>query len=343
MSRKMFHRVITGTSGIEKAVHYQRFANEYKIPVVIYYLCDELFSGERVNGFVFSPDKKPKQIKVKAPAHTFCRMVVGRKSKRKLKRLMKRTNKIFYQLQSGRDRNKWRHITALTENLTTAVHVPETKRLTPDSAVELIKKYGEVIIKPIRGRLSRKVIMIKRDGSNYTIKSKIDQKLNIQTVTAAELKNYIAGMAVRKYIVQQKVKAAKVGDSITEVRISTQKKNSGEWGVTAKSLWISEKNDFLTKFSSGSQCVHFNSKYFKSADVEAAVDRTSKELAKQLAKKISAIDLGFDLMIDDAGKVWFIEANLLDMKRTYMWAGQDEDWYQTVTQPLRYISGKMKG
>ncbi|MBM7094939.1 YheC/YheD family protein [Bacillus sp. H-16] len=341
VSKKTFKAVVKGTTKIESPGNYQRFAKEHKMPVAFYYISEDLFRGAPVNVVVFSPNSKPRKKKIKPPKHTFCRMVVGGQTKRRLKRLMRRTGMKFYQLQTGRERNKWRHIAILTGNSKTASYVPESRRMTSASFQDLIQKYGEVIIKPIRGSLGRKVIMIRKDGPHFKISSKTKKKLKVKIVKATVLKKIITSLSGRKYIVQQKVRATKAADRTVEVRVSTHKKNASDWVVSAKALRLSKKKDFLTNISQGAKGVPFNEKYFKKPNIKSTVESASKELAKQLAKKIPAIDFGFDLMVDDEGNVWFIEANLRDMKLTYMSAGEYEYWYQSVAQPLRFIAGEM--
>ncbi|WP_035187256.1 YheC/YheD family protein [Alteribacter aurantiacus] len=342
VSKKGFKAIVKGRSKIEDLRHYKRFVNQHKMPVVFYYVSENLLKNRAVQGFVVEPHQEPAVKEVQAPTHTFCRMIVGGRTKRRLKLLARRTKRRFYQLQSGRERDKWRHIVALNANEATSIFVPNSKRLTPDTFKEMIRKHGEVIIKPCRGSLGRRVIMIEKRGKRYKLSSKTKKKLVVKLVSAREVKGYIEALSKKRYIVQQKVRATKVNDQTIEVRASTQKTTPTDWKVSAKALRLSRKGDFLTNISKGAKGVPFKTHYFKQANVNDVVEKTSVALAKQLSKAIPAIDFGFDLMVDERGKVWFIEANLRDMKLTYMWAGEYELWYQSIAQPLRFIASEMK-
>ncbi|WP_096438931.1 YheC/YheD family protein [Alteribacter populi] len=338
VSKKQFFQLVNDTSKVEKLSFYQRFADEHNAPIVFYFLSENVVIHKQVDGYVIRKQTKPLRKTMALPRITYCRAAIPKRFRSQLDSLAKKEGYQFYQIQSAKERNKWRHLSFLKNDLNLSAHIPETRKLSWKNMMEVLNKHKRVILKPERGALGRRIIAVNKGDSRYLVKRKVKKKLKIETLTAKELKDFCLSLNRIPYLVQQEIQSVTWRGRTVECRMSVQKAVGGTWQVTAKAIRLAQRGDYLTNIAQGATAHPFSRGYISKAKTN--VEELGCQIASQLEKNLPIIDVGLDLMVDTAGRVWFIEANLKDQRLTYKAAGELEAWYEATAQPLRYILAK---
>ncbi|SEM99662.1 YheC/D like ATP-grasp [Paenisporosarcina quisquiliarum] len=193
--------------------------------------------------------------------------------------------------------------------------IPKTDLLTSSTFRGYVKRYNEVIIKPCNGQHGLGVVQIKRtQHQSYEIHS------GISTITKPNIdETYKYAMDTiytsnKDYIIQEKVQLATIDECSLDVRVITQKYESG-WNVTGKIVKLAGKGFIVTnaaqKLLTLEDAIQDSTILSKNSEAfHKKIDEVCLSAANQLDKKnIGLKIIGFDVGITDEGDIWIIEGN----------------------------------
>jgi hypothetical protein len=206
----------------------------------------------------------------------------------------------------------------MKESIQLAAHLPETKRMTQNAFWYLIRKYGQVIVKPNGGSGGVGVIQITALGNeNYGIhtdRRRITVKQKKRTFAILKRK-----MGNRNYIVQRRINLVTINKRPIDIRVIVQRrKSTSEWHVTGGVAKVAGKGYIVTNNTRSKGILLPIPTAIRKSSIR---NRTRKTLVPNLHRiaLLSAQRLvklypnnyifGLDMGLDRNGRVWIIEAN----------------------------------
>lgn len=202
----------------------------------------------------------------------------------------------------------------LLKNRNLVQHLPVTYPLSKRSLSFMLKKYGKVVVKPEGGAKGVGILVITSDsGSGYEVQSKsrkwhyANESTAFATVKQLTMK--------RSFLIQQYIPFARMNNRLFDIRIMTQLDEAAEWKVTGRLTKVAYKGYAVTNpeefVKPVAQVLGKSSiSRFSPEDLIANLDSISLEAAKQLHTYYPNLTtIGFDLGIDQEGKIWMIEPN----------------------------------
>ncbi|RAV06559.1 YheC/YheD family protein [Paenibacillus sp. YN15] len=186
----------------------------------------------------------------------------------------------------------------------------------------MCKKYNTVFLKPITGSLGKGIIRISSqpEGGGYQCSfSSLSGIKRQHYPTLTQLFQSISGkMKQRRYQIQQGLRLMETGGRPVDFRALVQKNGDGEWAVTSVVARVAASNTFVSNLARGGTLSPVSEAVARSnlpSGVRASVNTKLRTAALSIAKSVdSTIDghfaeLGVDLAVDAAGRVWLLEVN----------------------------------
>lgn len=346
MNRRPLRHIIDGQESYENLEFYRHFVETYEEPLCFYSFDHIDPCKDRLDGYVLSPGNSLVLKEVPLPKHHFCRAIVYRKKHReRVKHFIRNHRLRMYQLQTKNKRNKWNHYQLLSHFPEIRPHLPETRPLTWKNLTAMLVEHQQVVVKPVYGSLGKNVVLIEKNGPSYAIKEKNQKKLVQNEGKRADLKRYCLKKFShpRRFIVQRRVDADTFQHRIYDCRVSVQKTPSHTWEVTGRAVRLAQRGDFLTNVAQGSDTVSFAHFFDRSNEMARTISHLATHIGEAFAEQFpDTIDLGIDLLLDKNKHVWFIEANLRDLRLSYAKMNDMDMWRQTTVTPLTYIWSNMQ-
>ncbi|WP_418790880.1 YheC/YheD family protein [Phosphitispora sp. TUW77] len=215
---------------------------------------------------------------------------------------------------------------ALVNDPVLKTHLPKTDAFTDASQLtSMLKTFGEVFLKPLNGMKGLGIVTIKpaRPGLSGTLEctyANHDQNISILINSPDEIHNILLKAAGRKrpYLIQQGIKRMEYKGGPFSIRSWAMKNGSGQWVIPGMFAKGSFGNSFLTNFTAGASLIPLQEllayliplvPYTKESFMNLLKEITLKS-AEVLDKKFGPLgELGFDIVFDNYGKPWIIEAN----------------------------------
>lgn len=199
--------------------------------------------------------------------------------------------------------------------------VPETKRLESVSTVrDLAARFGgTVYVKPIGGYGGRGVLRVRKEGPHWRVDCDRygDRKGLHQTFSDTSFAAFMKKSARRTpHIVQQQIPLLQLsGKRKVDFRVVVQRDGQGEWRLVGVVPKVTAPGGVVTNLVAGGTRGQWDSIF---ADLgergknvnPQALERTGLALARKLSAVYPTLGiLGYDMGLDEAGRVWLIEVN----------------------------------
>lgn len=243
---------------------------------------------------------------------------------------------------------KWGTYKAMLKNPRLIEYLPITRLLNNFSELEgMLNKYPRVYVKPVTGSQGKNIVRIssnKRTGI-YEYQYQVKQRrINEKANSLNELEHRLRlSLGKKRYLVQQQINLLRLKGSIMDLRVMTQKNRTGKWLVTGKVFRIGTFGSITSNISGGGSVgdiqsmlkLFFNHKRVK--EIINEVEFLALETARTLEGRLGPIgELGIDIGVDQAGRVWLIEANLKPARRVFTLIGDNETRLLSVRRPIEY-------
>ncbi|PRS07920.1 endospore coat-associated protein [Bacillus atrophaeus] len=214
--------------------------------------------------------------------------------------------------------NKWEVHQLLEKDNRTAPFLPQSiLHPSVESIDALCKSFETVYIKPANGALGTGIYQLTQSEKGLTVKHTNEEK----SFTSIEYPDSSAFLAAfekehdaASFLVQQGIDLIEFQGRPADFRVHTNKNASGKWDVTAIAVKISGKNSITTHLSNGGTVKTLAELYDdpkERADMIRKLSVAALTVSRVLNEHIEGFigEIGFDLGIDQAGKVWMFEAN----------------------------------
>jgi glutathione synthase/RimK-type ligase-like ATP-grasp enzyme len=224
-------------------------------------------------------------------------------------------------------RNKWLKYLFMKKSKRLSPYLPETRIMAQDALWNLIKKYENVIVKPVKGSRGSGVIQVSSIGDN---KYELHFENKVTTIQGEEntyqyLKSKIGA---KSYIVQRTISRPTVDGRPFDMRVIVQRKsNSDLWKVTAKVAKVAGKGYIVSNISRSKGTLLLvetaiqksSIKHLSTKTLESQIDRVALLSAKTLGANFKNHRIyGLDIGLDQNGQVWIIEANLFPLMSHFL-------------------------
>lgn len=207
----------------------------------------------------------------------------------------------------------------LEQDDTVTCYLPETHPMQSFSMIEtMLSKYGHVYIKPKNGSLGlgvHQLVYEKHENKYYCRYQDRDGQNRLQRFSSLEklFQVVFSSQDLSKMIVQQGIHLLRLNSRQVDFRVHTNKDDAGQWHVSALAAKIAGPGSVTTHKRNGGEIKTL-------ADLFPEVDCTlySEKLSNAALLLSNALDryaegiigeIGFDLGVDKAGRVWLFEAN----------------------------------
>ncbi|WP_062352349.1 YheC/YheD family protein [Bacillus kwashiorkori] len=182
--------------------------------------------------------------------------------------------------------------------------------------LELIENHHYLYVKPRNGSLGKGIYQIKVIKGRFFVRFRELEKTRLLKFPSVQSlwKYLLSKITISDYIIQRGIPLWKLGESVADFRIHTNKDKHGKWRVSAIAGKVAGLGSATTHLIAGGEV--------KSLDEIFPVEQERKEqlqklktaailLSEHLEKKMDGIlcEIGFDLGMDENGKLWMFEAN----------------------------------
>ncbi len=241
--------------------------------------------------------------------------------------------------------NKWELYQALSKESALLPHLPETKlfRNYRRDLMPMLHKYGKVYLKGCRGRQGRQVLQVKALPGGDCEYRYFDRQPIMRKAAINSLSRIIDDFfGSEKFIVQQPIDLIEIEGSKVDLRAELQRNGTGQLEIVAVSVRTGQKNCPITTHADSYAFDHF---FFRMLNYSEAELSSLKERLDQLLLTFflsiekhfgSFGEMGIDIGLDKAGKLWFIESNSQPAKVSLMNAYSGKTVTKAFTNPIEY-------
>ncbi|MDA8234493.1 MAG: YheC/YheD family protein [Clostridia bacterium] len=236
-----------------------------------------------------------------------------------VRQMWKKFNSIGIKIFNPKFFNKIEIHRVLSANNALSPYIPETMvDFSLASLDRMLHKHSGVFIKPGSGSLGQGVVKICQTPKGYRYQYRLSNKNVTATINKlSALLRRIDGRIGKRPIIQQAIDLATYQGRVFDLRILMQKNGQGRWVRTYSFGKAAAPGSIASNVAAGGRVVHYHtilSATFPDVEkrkrVEEQITRICSLIPSALDKHFSNLgELGIDLGIDTAGRVWLIEVN----------------------------------
>lgn len=240
--------------------------------------------------------------------------------------------------------SKWKLHKVYQKDPVLAPALPATRVMTAKSLAAMLRRYGEVYIKPANGGQGKGVSWAKRVSGGYVYaKNGLRGTRRGKVSTAAALASRCR-LRGRTMLVQQAIDVLTYHHRVFDVRALVQRREDGEWSLTGTVVRLGAPRKKVANIHAGGKALPLETVLAETGADEqriAAVKARIKELALATAHAVARAsghvgELGVDIAIDSEYRCWLIEANSRTGRISFHRAGLTEEARKADQGPAAY-------
>lgn len=304
-----------------------------------------------VNAYIYVQDTFHLQ-KVPAPKVIYTRVLDYLPSYRShLKSLMKEGHVIYNVPNYDVEKHKVHNL--LAKNDSVKDHLPDTELFTVANLNKMAARYNPLILKKSYGEFGMGAMKMERVKKGWRLSYKTKEGELKQVDFTTKLPSVLVNRLRRHtYLIQEMISLADYRGRPFDLRVATQKDQTGEWQISGVMCKVANGGDFLTNGAQGGTTYTFEAvapyshPTIPSETLVRRIHRFALQIAHILDQHFPHLaDLGFDIGITKEGKPYFIECNFIS---DYV-SGLFEDgriihneWESVFRTPIEYGSYLME-
>ncbi|MFN7253155.1 MAG: YheC/YheD family protein [Anaerobacillus sp.] len=284
--------------------------------------------------------------KVPCPKVFYNRIVDGVKKRKHIAKLLN-DGKIIVNVRNY-DYGKYPIWKLLSLNQNLAKNLPDTRRASRRSILQMMKYHKELILKPNIGAVGRGIMFLKKAGERWCITYKTSMNEWEKVYFEGALPR-ILSQRIKKYsyIVQERIQLAEFNNNAFDVRVAVQRNSTGAWETTAFIAKVAEKGKVVTNVGQGGTVYDLDTILkslpgLSAKKVYADINDFCINIAEYLSTKLPHIgDLGIDIGLTSDGTPYFIEVNYISDYETLTFRDEKlvtSKWEKVYTTPIDYIA-----
>ncbi len=212
---------------------------------------------------------------------------------------------------------KWQLAKRLAKHSTIQPYLPETIEYKEfNDVLTMMNKHGFIFIKSFYGSRGREVMSIEKQADNYVVVYYDDGLVRKVFKEIEEIKALVQQYTEEKrFVVQRGINVVKYNDCHFDTRVLMHKNGVGNWSVSYNRVSIAKKDASITTINS-SELIEYHDFYEKmkmktnNFPTDDEVRKVSIDIAHCIDAEFGSFaEIGMDIIIDEQGRIWFIEAN----------------------------------
>ncbi|WP_379130467.1 YheC/YheD family protein [Paenibacillus sp. sgz500958] len=209
--------------------------------------------------------------------------------------------------------SKWLKTEALLSDSRVAGYIPRTRGYSAAALLEMLRRHGNVVIKPVVGGGGHGVIKVFRDSRGYGF-TYMDRTRVYQDFTSMRRALGMVKLR-RRYLIQQGISLARISGRPIDYRVKVVK-NGETWEFRSMVGRLARPGLFVTNLCKGGTMLSCREGLRKS------LPRISTSAKKAEMRRLTHVciglmerhfpgvgELGFDYAVDHSGKIWILEVN----------------------------------
>lgn len=335
-----------GDTGREHLPFYEEAGEQFGLRPCFFRLADvEVKRGEVVAYVNVQGQYKKKRLPIPKVIHN--RILLKNRRERKQFNKLKNSGVIIF---NGINRfSKGKMNQYLEQNEAIRPHIPKTYKATVKSIHKMMKRYDQLILKPVKGSVGKGILKLEREGEEWRLTYPVPHgerglRWMSETFTDTLPAHLIKISDHGSYIIQEKIPLAQYEGSPFDLRVSVQRNSVGDWQITGIVAKVARKGHFLTNVARGGTTYTLEEVLqghptLELEQVKTSVEQLSLAIAKYIGKRFTSMaDLGLDIGITDQGMPYFIECNGRDLRFSFRNANMMEEWASTHKTPIEYAA-----
>ncbi|MGD8190853.1 YheC/YheD family protein [Brevibacillus ginsengisoli] len=247
--------------------------------------------------------------------------------------------------------SKWERYSILNEDMRIRSYLPETRLMSEQNLRDLLAVYESVILKPAAASGGVGVMIVSSLGNDHF---EVQIKLEKQVITRDDLFSYLTKEIIKdfasfipikevmdvlseSYIIQHRIPLAQVDHRPFDIRVMVQRKVDSPWVVTGKLAKLADSGYAITNVNLGAVILPVETVLQRSPSLQALpeqallaeLDHVALLATERLAQHFQIRMVGYDLCLDNQGKVWIIEANFRPDDYIFLDL-EDKTMYETI-------------
>ncbi|BBI35097.1 YheC/YheD family protein [Cohnella abietis] len=209
--------------------------------------------------------------------------------------------------------SKWVKTNTLLRSPYIARHIPSSRLYNAGNLQQMLKRFGMVVLKPVRGAGGQGVIKVESIGRTYRLTHKSNRRSFSSFNQLLHALN--ATRKKRTYLIQRGIHLATIGGRPIDYRVKYVKEN-GRWTYRSMVGRLARKGLFVTNLCRGGTQMTAAQGIRRS--LSSRLVRPKKSEMRQLTNASTALleshypgigQLGYDYGIDRNGHIWMLEVN----------------------------------
>ena len=193
--------------------------------------------------------------------------------------------------------------------------LPELSSFTGDVFKDMLNRYPTLFLKPNHGSKGRGIVRIRKRPDGIHIENDHFQHIFPSSVDALRFLQDI--VQSKDYVLQEGIPLIKMDGKTVDFRILTHKEDENRWKITSIVARTSKENGFITNLSKGGTKEPLKKilDIFFQKEQRKEIERLMRELVLSVSHEMDRhfpdcfIELGIDVGITGAGKMFIIEIN----------------------------------
>jgi glutathione synthase/RimK-type ligase-like ATP-grasp enzyme len=308
--------------------------------LVVFTPSDVNLSKRRIHGYIF---REGDWIRSHTPFPTIAYDVgyyLDPSTKRKVNKIKKNQRILFMGSALGNKLTIQKHL--MTSSFLLPYLIPTQSFRSVSTALDMVKKYKAVMIKPIHGMGGKGIIRLSLDNKCFRLKE--DNK-PIYLYPYNEIVDVLREIQKKdRYIVQKWVDIRNQEGYVYDIRVLMQKNAEVQWELTGMGVRQGAKEKITSNLKGGGSAFEvfpFLQKQFGEEQAEALTTALKEisfhiPLCLERSSKKSLIELGLDLAVDKDGHIWIVEVNNKPDRTILKQISNVEAAENSVRLPIQY-------
>lgn len=223
---------------------------------------------------------------------------------------------------NSRRYTKWEVFKILSQDEILRGYLPETAQIAAGAEVfDLLQRHSSVLLKPSELSRGRGILFVEREGTGCRVLDCRQGGPPGQTLMDRQAMEFFLSKLLRgrPYLCQEKIDLATAAGSPFDIRAVMQRDPAGRWECPGIECRVAGRGSLITNIAYGGRALGLGEAVeaafgggIDPAEAEAAIRELAHRVCLMLDRTGESFgEFGIDLAFDRAGKLWFIEANVV--------------------------------